>query len=486
MKENKNYHKEKKDIHATSNLIIALQILSFITFIVIAWNSRLFPIEYIIGISLLLVILFVINVWFQMVRKKRYITGTILNILMLIILAIGTFYIEKAGKAVEKIGGATYKTDNMIAVVKKENSASTILDLGDFQFGSQMAIDNTHTILMIENINRKLGKEVNMTTFDTLPELAQALLDGKVDVVIYNEALAEFIEESIPEYSNQVKIIYHYEIDTELEVAEVAEAVKSDNFSVYISGIDVEGPITTNSRSDVNIIATVNPTTKQILLTTTPRDYYVLIPGVSGDCKDKLTHSGIYGVDASMKTLNQLYGITLDYYMRVNFTSLIKIIDILGGVEVNSEYAFEAGGYSFQQGSNHLDGKAALTFVRERYAFIEGDNQRGRNQEAVLAAIIQKLVSPGVIIQVNSIVEEVSASVETNMSSDKISELIRMQLEDGAGWNIVSINAIGTGDIQPCFSSGVAHLYVMQPNIESVMNIINKMQQVKNGEVITQ
>lgn len=231
---------------------------------------------------------------------------------------------------------------------------------------------------------------------------------------------------------------------------------------------------------------TVNPETKQILLATTPRDYYVEIPGISGGQKDKLTHAGIYGVDKSMDTLEALYGIEINYYARVNFSSLIKIIDVLGGVDVNSEYAFSAGGYSYKQGVNHLNGQQALAFSRERHSFASGDNQRGKNQEAVITAILQKAMSPAILTNANSLIASVSDSLETNMTKDEISDLIRMQLDDGSAWNIVSVNAVGTGDSQACFSSGRQLLYVMQPNMVSVSEISTKMNQVINGETVTE
>ena len=247
---------------------------------------------------------------------------------------------------------------------------------------------------------------------------------------------------------------------------------------MFISGIDVAGPITTNSRSDVNIIMTVNPNTKQILLTTTPRDYYVTIPGVSGDARDKLTHAGIYGVDASMATLENLYGIDISYYARVNFTSLETIVDALGGVDVNSEVEFEKNGYSFHKGVNHMNGAQALTFSRERYSFAEGDNQRGKDQEAVLTAIIQKATSPAIIKSANEILAIVSDCVETNMTSEEMAKFINMQLNDGASWNIESQAASGKGDTQACYSSGSQLLYVMWPDEAVVANISDKMQKV--------
>lgn len=253
-------------------------------------------------------------------------------------------------------------------------------------------------------------------------------------------------------------------------------------FHLYISGIDVAGDITKTSRSDVNIIATVNPGTRKILLTTTPRDYYVELPGISGGVRDKLTHAGIYGVDVSVKTLEALYGIDISYYARVNFTSLVTIVDAFGGIDVHSEYEFRVGPYHFQKGNNHLNGEQALAFSRERYSFQEGDNQRGRNQEAVLIALLQKVMSPALLRHADEILSTVEKSVETNFSSEELTKLIRMQLSHPRTWEIIPMAAEGRGDQQPCFSTGRKPLYVMWPEEASVQVIQEKMQEIINEE----
>ena len=379
------------------------------------------------------------------------------------------------------VGGATYKTDNMIVVVRADDAAENILDAKDYKYGVQTSLDQENNQKMMDDIESVLGQEPDVDEYTTVQEEAQALLDGEIGAAIYNEAFTGIIEDEIEGYSDQVKIIYQYGIETEIAQEEEKQDVDQP-FNIYISGIDVAGDITTNSRSDVNIIMTVNPNTHKILLTTTPRDYYVLLPGVSGDQRDKLTHAGIYGVDESMATLESLYGIDITYYARVNFTSLIRIVDALGGVDVNSEYAFEAGGYQFQQGSNHLNGEQALAFSRERYSFSSGDNQRGKNQEAVLTAILQKAMSPALLINASELITSVSDCVETNMTRTEMAKFINMQLSEGAGWTIESTAATGTGDNQACYSSGSQLLYVMWPDDASVAEISEKMQQVLNGE----
>lgn len=269
-----------------------------------------------------------------------------------------------------------------------------------------------------------------------------------------------------------------YDTEHEIDVTERP-------FNVYISGIDVYGDITQNSRSDVNLVATVNPKTHKVLITTTPRDYYVTIPGVSGDARDKLTHAGIYGIDTSIATLENLYDTEIPFYVRVNFTSVEEIVDVMGGVDVESELAFTTSEDSglvmdVKEGENHFNGKEALAFVRERQNLPTGDNQRGKNQQALLTALIEKTMSPMILFRANGMINSVSGNSETNMSEKQIKSLIKMQLNDGKGWDIESVAATGndTGK-QWCYSYSDGPLYVTVPDWGSVEEIKGKINETE-------
>ena len=469
---------QKKTLHMAGKLITLIQLILAVGLIAVIWNSGLVPTKYLVAIIIVLLILFGVTFGLQYVKNKIYIVGIVLSVILSILQAIGIVYMLKADKLMAEVGGANYKTDNMIVVVKKDNPASNLMDASMYRFGTQTAVDQENTQTMLDNINKALGREVKVEQYGTVQELANALLEGRVDAAVYNQALDGLITDSIEDYSDKVRVLYHYGIETELEqeTADVGEP-----FNVYISGIDVDGPIATNSRSDVNIIMTVNPNTKKILLTTTPRDYYVQIPDISGEQRDKLTHAGIYGVDASMRTLEQLYGIDISYYARVNFSSLVKIVDTLGGVDVDSDFEFTAGGYQFKKGMNHLDGKQALAFSRERYSFEDGDNQRGKDQEKVLTAILNKAMSPAILSNASALIADVSDSVQTNMTQEEMAKFIKMQLNDGASWTIESQAASGNGDTQACYSSGDQPLYVMWPDEAVVQSISAKMNEILNG-----
>lgn len=469
---------QKKTLHMAGKLITLIQLILAVGLIAVIWNSGLVPTKYLVAIIIVLLILFGVTFGLQYVKNKVYIVGIVLSIILSILQAIGIVYMLKADKLMADVGGANYKTDNMIVVVKKDNPASNLMDASMYRFGTQTAVDQENTQTMLDNINKALGREVKIEQYGTVQELANALLEGRVDAAVYNQALDGLITDSIEDYSEQVRVLYQYGIETELE-QETADV--EEPFNVYISGIDVSGPVATNSRSDVNIIMTVNPNTKKILLTTTPRDYYVQIPDISGEQRDKLTHAGIYGVDASMRTLEQLYGIDISYYARVNFSSLVKIVDTLGGVDVDSDFEFDAQGYHFQKGMNHLDGKQALAFSRERYSFEDGDNQRGKDQEKVLTAILNKAMSPAILSNASALIADVSDSVQTNMTQEEMAKFIKMQLNDGASWTIESQSATGNGDTQACYSSGDQPLYVMWPDEAVVQSISAKMNEILNG-----
>lgn len=468
---------ENTNRNIAGKLITLLQLAVSVGTVMVVWNSGMVPEKYLLALLAVMLLLFAVTFGLQFVKNWAKYVGMVLSTVLTLALVAGLLYFTQADKAIADVGGATYKTDNMVVVVKKSNSAETILDARNYRFGYQTSLDRKNNELMLKDIETVTDREPKLVEYKNVQEEAQALLDGKVEAAVYNEAFTGIIEDSIEGYSDEIKIIYQYGIDTEIEQE---EADITNAFNIYISGIDVAGPITTNSRSDVNIIMTVNPDAHQILLTTTPRDYYVQIPEISGESRDKLTHAGIYGVDRSMATLEELYGIEISYYARVNFTSLIEIVDALGGVDVESKYAFTTthGRFEIKEGTNHLNGEMALGFSRDRYSFSDGDNQRGKNQEAVLTAILNKAMSPAILKSANKILSNVSDCVETNMTREEMTSFINRQLSEGVGWDIVSQASSGKGDKQACFSSGSQKLYVMWPDETSVDTSSQRIKQV--------
>ena len=267
-----------------------------------------------------------------------------------------------------------------------------------------------------------------------------------------------------------------------------ANKITKEPFVIYLSGVDTRGELTENARSDVNILAAVNPVTKRVALVNTPRDYYVDLAGTSS--KDKLTHAGLYGVETSMETLGNLYGVNVDHYIRINFAGFISIIDALGGVDVYSDQAFTSVGSpgyydptTFVEGWNHLDGKSALAFARERHAFAAGDIQRGINQMKVIDAMLNKIKSPALLMGFSKIMDSAADCFVTSLSQNQISALVRMQLSDFAEWNIESYTVTGSsGSSTKCYSAKGQKLYVMKPDENSVAKAKEMIAAVLGGE----
>lgn len=469
--------------------LCGIQLAVTLVFVVALLVLNMLPMKYLGAIVGMLLVLWIILLVGQLISKKKAIAGKVISVFMSIVLAFGSYYIFKTNGAVENISGGNKKVDNMVVAVLAEDQAETIEDAAGYDFGVQYAMKGDDVKSTVESINQELGSDISTVEYKSLNEQAAALHDSEVRAIIYNDAYTSILEEAFEGYSNAVKIIYSHEITSEIKNTAADVKVADDTFTVYISGIDVYGAIETNSRSDSNIIATVNPTTHQILLVTTPRDYYVEIPGVSGGQKDKLTHAGIYGVDASMATLEELYDTEIDFYARVNFTSFVQMIDALGGVDVISEQAFTTSDDSglvmnVAQGENHFTGQQALAFSRERMNVDGGDFQRGKNQQAVIIAMIKKMVSPAILTGANEILSSISGNVDTNMSQEQIQELIKSQLAGGGAWDIKSMAAEGTGDDQECYSSPGSILYVTQPDLNTVTAIKGAIDAVENGELL--
>ena len=435
----------------------------------------------IVGLSLL----YLYTYFTQFGSKTMRRTGTFLSILLCICLAFGTYYILVTKGTLNKISGANTKTDSISLIVMDQDPAKTVEDLNGYTFGIATAIDRENSDHALSDTGNTLGYAVDYKECGVIDQLVDSLYNGDVDVIVLNEAYRQTIEESRVNFSTETRVIITYKYEKELEDANSVDVV-SEPFIVYISGNDTYGEIAETSRSDVNILAVVNPKTKNILLLSTPRDSYVELSIAPGS-RDKLTHAGIYGIDCSMDTLEMLYDIDINYFIRVNFTGFQNIIDALGGVTVENDVSFVShDGYTFEQGTLELDGLHALHFSRERKAFAMGDIQRGINQMKVMKAMIKKATSPAILNNYSSLMAGVSDSFLTSMDDKEISALVKMQLKKNTDWNTVSYNVSGTTSSEYTYSVSSTPLSVVildQSTIDSAKTLINK---VLNGESITQ
>lgn len=481
--------RRKNGISKTLGTILA--IIQFVLSVVLVVNVMFFNMltaTYLLVLIAVLVILLGITLLSQLGAKGKGIGGKIFCIIMCVVLATCSFYISKINNAFQKIMGSNTQTSSIVVAVRSDDKANTIEDAANYMFGVQYATNGDQIQSAVKQIEKEVGKKINKSAYDSLMEEVQALYDKEVDAIIYNVGQTGVVKEQIPTFEEDVKIIYKYRIVIAIE-NEAVDASVSEPFAVYLSGMDTYEEISEADRSDVNIIAVVNPKSHQVLLVTTPRDYWVPIPGVSGGERDKLTHAGIYGVEASMATLEELYQIDIQFFGRVNFTSMIRIVDALGGLDVESDEAFTTSQNSeyvmdVQLGMNHFDGLQALAFCRERENLADGDNARGRHQQAVITAIIKKMMSPAMLRGASDIISSVSDGVDTNFSMDQIQSLVKTQLRTSATWNIYSVSAEGTGSTDICYSSGSTPLYVTVPDETSVANITDLINRVEAGEVL--
>lgn len=480
------------------NFCLIVQALVSAAFMGVVILLNMLPVRYLVLVGLVLFFLWCITFVSQAARKKRGIAGKAYSLLAICVLSLGTYYIARANDMIGIITSGGFKTDRMVVAVLKEDPAETLEDAADYTFGVQFEQGTENMQAAVTEIQNQLEADINMTEYGSVQEQAQALLTGEVQAILYNQSYTDLMDESVDGYSSQIKIIYRHEIQTELSLGGSAEddSLTKEPFTVYISGMDVygderDGENRDSERSDVNIIAVVNPATYQILLVTTPRDYFIPIPGVSGGMNDKLTHAGTYGIDASMATLGELYETDINYYVRLNFSSLIEIVDILGGVDVYSDYAFSTGwesGYEMevQEGYNHFDGQQALAFCRERHNLLDGDNQRGRNQQAVITAMLKKVLSPTMLLRATGIINQVSKGVETNITQGQLNSLVKYQLDTGAEWTIQSVAATGYDGEDYPYSMPNDLVYVIYPDEDVVNNIIHLTNVVEEGRTLTE
>ncbi len=470
-----------------------IQIIASIIFIIAILTLNMLPTRYVAALFGMLVLLAVLVSLGQLFSKKNAIAGKMLSGFMTIILVVSSYYIFQTNGTLSNITGGVVKLNNMVVAVLKDDPAENIQDAAEYTFGVQYSLRGEDTQSAIEAIKKEENIDINVVEYSDMSALAIALQEQEVQAIIYNEAYAGIIEEENSSFAKDIKIIYEHGIESVLSLkTEKTESIKvnDDTFTVYISGIDVYGSINKTSRSDVNILATINPETGQILLVTTPRDYYVTFPNVTNGKYDKLTHAGIYGVDTSVDTLEAIYDVDIDFYARVNFTSLIDMVDALGGITVYSEQSFSSHATPdnrtvyFNEGLNDLNGEEALAFSRERKRLPGGDNQRGINQQAVIVGMVDKATSPAIITGANKLLESVGGNVDTNMTESQIQNLIKKQIDDMTQWNIESIAATGTAANEWCYSYSSNRLYVTKPDEESIANIKEKIQSVYDGQIL--
>ena len=447
--------------------ILYTVLVAFLLFIMFNYNFLSFRfLNIIITIGLLVVL--AISIFLQKAKKSTLVTTIILVVFSLISL-VGVFGFKQMIDITNRMNQtAAFSEVEMSIVVPKDSDIKDVNQLTTVQAPTKVDKNNVDTLMSALKKDKKV--DVKVDDVASYQEAYDNLKSGKSKAMVLSGSYASLLESVDSNYASNLKTIYTYKIKK--KNSNSAKQVDSKVFNIYISGIDTYGSISTVSRSDVNIIMTVNMNTHKILLTTTPRDAYVKIPGGGADQYDKLTHAGIYGVETSEKTLENLYGIKIDYYARINFTSFLKLIDQLGGVTVHNDQAFTSlhGKFDFPVGDIQMNSEQALGFVRERYSLDGGDNDRGKNQEKVISAIVNKLASLKSVSNFTSIVNNLQDSVQTNMSLDTINALANTQLDSGSKFTVTSQAVTGTGSTGQLTSYAMPNssLYMMKLDDSSV------------------
>lgn len=475
-------------------IVTIIQIAASVLTVSLIYQANLLPVKY---VAVAAVILFVLILLCRLLMKKkkkriakvRFFIGLIIAALLSVALGAASYNLHKLTNTLQNITDAKEETTRVGVYVLASDSAQTIQDAAGYRFGilDQLAREDTDNA--VAQINEELSASIVTEPYDSTSELADALISGDSRAIIMNEEFASLIAETeeYEGFDTQIREIASYEWKTVVQqnVSEEGSGpINGDGiFTMYISGIDTAGDISTKSRSDVNILAVVNTNTKQVLLVSTPRDYFVPL-SISGGVKDKLTHAGIYGVNVSKDTLGMLYGMDIDYYFRINFSGFEELIDALGGITVQSDYTFDVEpSFHYEKGSNTLTGIEALAFARERHAFAEGDRQRGKNQMAVITGVINKMQSPAVLQNFSGLMQGLEGSFESDMPYEALSGLVKEQLSGGGSWNVVSYSVDGTGSKSSTYSMSKP-AYVMIPDQSTVDKAKELIGQVKSGETI--
>ena len=460
-------------------LAIAMAIITIIT-LCLFYFIDILPGEYFLVLCVLLMLFNIIFSCLILVRRgvKRRAIGTVLSILYIILLVLVIIYELNTIGFLKKLGFVNYKTENYSVLVLKESEYEELSDLNDKTMGSlEFTSDG------LQEAKEKIERDITIefTTTNDITNLKESFLNEEYDSILIENSMLAMINESDSNFAKSYKVIYEFSLDVETEDIANEVDITKDAFNIYVSGIDTYGSVSSVSRSDVNMIITVNPKTHKILITSIPRDYYVTLAGKNA--KDKLTHSGIYGIETSVATLEDLLDIKINYYVKVNFTSVIDIVDALGGVNVYSKYSFTSqDGYYYNQGYNNVDGKEALSFVRERKSFSEGDRTRVENQAAMIEALINKAISPSIITRYTSLLNALDDSFITNLKTEDITEFIKMQIDEMLAWDIENISLNGTDGFDYTYSYGGTRLYVMIPDNETVINATNKINEILKEE----
>lgn len=450
-------------------------------------SKFLFPLT--IGVVVLDAIFILLLIYFSKNVVSK-IVCIVLTLFICVASCMGGYYISKTQNVLSSITNVAKHAKNTVSVIVKESSS--------IKNKSQLNGVSVGSLRLNEQGSKKVLKELssegivlNQTEYDSMTALLEAFYNGEVDSIIINESSRSQIldMEAYSNFDSNTRVVYQtsYKVKNNDSATSVSD-ITSKPFNVLISGSDTRGGFDENGRSDVIMIATVNPKTHTILLTSVPRDFYVTTACDAGDgcmqgALDKITHTGIHGTNTTKRTVEQLLGIEINYTFKVGFDTVTELVDILGGVDVYVEpgYATTTSEFSVHEGVNHLNAQQALAFARERYSYTEGDRQRTKNQQQVLMGIVKEVTKPSVITNYAAIMDTMANTFSTTMSNEEITDLIKYQLNNNPTWKMEQYMVDGTGDTLMCAELGDA-ASVMVPDQSTVKMAKDKINAVLAGK----
>ena len=472
--------KKKKKINILFKIIGIISLVITLFFCVTLFLLNMLPTKYLIIIYSIILVLYTILLLLVMLKKIKVKIKTFCTIILIIfdiIFGFGIYYISETISFVDIIDNKMHQKEEYYVMTLSNNSKEEIKDYQSENIG---VYKNINSDKAIEKLSKKIefkGKE-----YTDITEMFDDLEDKTISAIIINGSIKTLLETDFKELESNLKNIYNFTISIEKkeDIVKVVDVTRQP-FNIYIAGGDAYGDIGNVTNTDVNMVVTVDPVNKKLLLTSIPRDYYVNLPSFGEDAYDKLTHAGYYGIEESVQAVEKLLDIDINYYVKINFSTIEGVIDAIGGVEVDSDYNFCVDGRNdicYKKGVNRLGGYRALMFARERHAFKDGDIQRVKNQQKVFEAIVNKATSSTVIItNFSEILDSVSSNFSTNLDSKSINRLVKMQLNDMSSWGIESQNLTGTDYSSTVYTFPTQELYVMKRDEESVISAIEKIKE---------
>lgn len=478
---------------AIGSVLVLIQLVLTVLFLLKMFKLDILPFKYLFMINIILILLVLYDFTSQF--TKSHILGKLISVMLSCLILFTYLFAAKFDSVLDKLGAANVEIDIVDVCVLSNDKAQNLNDAANYKFAINSTASNANINTSIESISSETGKTIKPTEYTNWSNLVNALYDNKnVQAIVINHSMMSIISQEFPDFEDSIKIIKTYEYKEKVELDASNVNVKRDPFIIYVSGISSDDgedtKLASKALSDVNILAVINPETKQVLLVTTPRDSYIKISNSSSVTGyDKLAHAGSYGVDKSIEALENLYGINIDYYVKINFAGSQAVIDALGGITIESEIEFTNGweaapvSYHFVQGANECDGEKAIAFARERKAFAAGDFQRGRNQTAVIKGIIQKATSPAILTRYSAVMDTVSDMFLTNIPSSAISDLVKLQLSNSTPWNIQTYSISGkTDEYRHLEVSNVYGASIVLPYEEDISTATKLMNKVIAGE----